>query len=229
MARHFRLAVERISPFMTGEAWHPCIAYAAHIIARQNDDGGHEMRRIYEAWREADPGNPLVYEQHGFHLLPRWFGDYDELAREAQRAAAAEADTLGAAPYFWMYQSVFECEELALTAADPELFVDAVSDHLRLAGTSFEANRVLRMLSETWSYRAMDRRLDAAEAPVRDMARAACRAIVETHLFQIDRAAWDGQIGLAKRTIALLYKDEIDDGYILDFSTGQFAMRAEAA
>ncbi len=229
MARHFKIAADRIAPFLNAGSLHPCIAHAAHIIARQEEDGGHQLRRIYDAWRKSDPGNPMIYAEHGFHLLPRWFGDYDELAREAQRAAAAEAKTLGTAPYFWMYQSVFECEELALTAADPDLFVEAVSDHLRLAGTSLEANRVLRMLSETWCYRAMDQRLDTAEAPVREMARAACRAIVETHLFQIDSAAWDGQIGLARQVIALLYKDEIDDGYILDFTSGSFAMRAEAA
>ena len=229
MARHYRLAADRIAPFLNADILHPCIAHAAHIIARQNDDNGHELRRIYEAWRQSDPGNPLIYEEHGFHLLPRWFGTYDELAREAQRAAAAVADTLGAAPYFWMYQSVFNCEELALSAVDPDLFVDAVCDHLRLAGTSFEANRVLRKLSETWLYRPIDQQLDDAESTVRDMARAACRAIVETQLFQIDSAAWSGQINQAKQTIALLYKDEIDDGYILDFSNGHFEKRGIAA
>ena len=61
------------------------------------------------------------------------------------------------------------------------------------------------------------------------MARAACRAIVETHLFQLDSAVWGGEIKQAKQTIALLYKDEIEEGYVLDFSSGQFSKRVKAA
>ena len=229
LQRHYQLAAERIAPFMDGEKLHPSIAHAAHILARQNGDDGREMRNLYDAWRSADPGNPQIYAEHGFHLLPRWFGDYDELAREAHRAGVAETDRLGAAPYFWLYAHVLECEELALTAADPEMFIEGVADHVRLAGTSHEANRVLRMLCEVWTAQAMDQRLQAAEAPVRDMARAAARAIVENRLFDIDASAWDGRCDDARRTIALLYKDEIDEGYVLDFTSGNFELRAEAA
>ena len=46
-----------------------------------------EVCTAYEWLIDLDPGNPHHMRSFGVHLLPRWFGDYDQLEAQAQRIA----------------------------------------------------------------------------------------------------------------------------------------------
>ncbi len=227
MNDHFQAASARIEPFFDADPLFPPIAHAAHIIARQEGDPD-TLEKVYELWRASDAGNPTLYSEHAFHLLPRWGGSHAKLAQTAQRAATIDPEAYGAAPTLWLYLGVLECEPEALAEADPELFVDAVRDHLYLDGTSRGANTLLRDLSELWLSIPIDGAQNEPFGTVREICKDACRAIVDEHLTEIDLDVWDGSATEARQIIGLLYKDEIDEGYLLDFESGALELKKAA-
>lgn len=227
MSGHYETAAKRIAPFLASKPVFPPIAHAAHIIARQQD-GDAALKRAYDRWCAADPGNPTIYAEHAFHLLPRWGGSHTELAATAQRAATIDPEGLGAAPALWLYLGVLECEPEALAAVDPDLFRDAVRDHLYLDGTSRGANSLLRELSTLWLSIPIDPGQDNAFASIRALCRDACRVIVEDHLCEVDLSIWDNGATEARQVIGLLYKDEIEEGFLLEFESGALELRKAA-
>ncbi|MEP2137957.1 MAG: hypothetical protein ABJI41_00515, partial [Erythrobacter sp.] len=209
MNQHYDAAEKWLTPFTQGGITSPMVAHAAHIHARHLGDHGRQMRAIYDMWRQLDPGNPMMYQEHGFHLLPRWFGSYQELEMEARKAAAATVGTaIGAAPYAWMLNSLIECEPEALSIVDQEFFVDSVADMVTLTPDASEANTVLRDYSEIWLSRSLFDPAGESQQNIKALAERVCRKVTEDHLSAIDLSVWQGKALAAKRTIAALFEED---------------------
>ncbi|MEL7344812.1 MAG: hypothetical protein AAFN59_08115, partial [Pseudomonadota bacterium] len=87
---------------------------------------------------------------------------------------------------------------------------------------------LLRQLSELWLSMPMDPQLEGTYGALRSICHDACRAIVDDHLVDIDLEVWDASATEARQIIGLLYKDEIDDGYLLDFESGALELKKAA-
>lgn len=230
MGSHYQKAGDFLAPFVEGGPKHPSVCHAAHILARQLGDDGREMRKIYETWRELDPGNPMLYGEHGFHLLPRWFGDYEELEREARRAAGATAGSnIGTAPYFWMLSSLMQCETEALVMVDQGLLLESLSDVIAQWPTQAVPNAIFREFSEVYLAHSLSDDREARMSPVREMAGTVCRHIAENHLSAINPDVWEGETNGAKGVLASLYRADVDAGRILDFDGGRLRIHDLAA
>lgn len=226
MHQHYEAAEKWLARFTEDGITSPYVAHAAHILARHLGDDGRQMRKIYDVWRTLDPGNPNMYAEHAFHLLPRWFGSYQELETEARKAAASTMGTpIGAAPYAWMLQTLIDCEPEALAIVDQEFFLESISDIVRLAPDATGANSILREYSELWLSRGIFETDEQNMQQVRNLAENVCRQVARNHLSAIDLSVWQGKAMSAKNTIAALFGDDIDAGRILDFSSGQLEIR----
>ena len=60
------------------------------------------MSDEYERLITLDPHNQRHMRAMGSHLLPRWFGSYEELELQALRTAARTQDIWGAGGYTWV-------------------------------------------------------------------------------------------------------------------------------
>jgi len=88
-------------------------------------------RRIadnYEDLIDLDPHNHRHMRAMGNHLLPRWFGSYEQLELEARRTAARTQDIWGHGGYAWVYFDAIAVDDQACALVDVEFFIDGLKD-----------------------------------------------------------------------------------------------------
>ena len=101
---HFTRAADVLAPFDAVERFSPAVAVAQYHLFAAHPQAGQMIGDWFADWTDLDPQSIDPYLIHAVHLLPRWFGADDAaLDRAALRAAAASADTLGAAAYALLY------------------------------------------------------------------------------------------------------------------------------
>ncbi len=67
----------------------------------------------------------------GNHLLPRWFGDYQQLELEARRTASRTQDIWGAGGYTWVCFDAIAVDENACARVDVGFFIEGMRDILK--------------------------------------------------------------------------------------------------
>ncbi|WP_240482136.1 hypothetical protein [Ruegeria marisrubri] len=85
----------------------------------------------YEHLISLDPGNHRHMRAMGNHLLPRWFGSYDELELEARRTASLTHETWGMGGYTWVQFDAIALDEEACARVDVDFFLDGLRDIIR--------------------------------------------------------------------------------------------------
>ncbi|MDU8943957.1 hypothetical protein [Ovoidimarina sediminis] len=78
------------SPLLAGLAYD-------HLAGTGTDTKG--LNRAFALRMRLDPGDPEALGAHGWYLLPRWYGDYEELDAAARRRHAETHRARGAADY----------------------------------------------------------------------------------------------------------------------------------
>jgi hypothetical protein len=87
---------------------------------------------------------------HAFHLLPRWYGNYDILDDQARRAYAKTNRTGGATDYAAFYITLLKEDDGALATVDLALFEQGLKDWVAWSDTPQETlNAILGTLSRT--------------------------------------------------------------------------------
>ena len=86
------------------------------------------LRQLHKRWMALDPGNMEALATLGFHLLPRWYGDYEVLAEAAQEAFATSHDRTGTAAYAAVYLGAVRCDTEALLTLDMPRFREGLID-----------------------------------------------------------------------------------------------------
>jgi hypothetical protein len=84
----------------------------------------------YERLITLDPHNQRHMRAMGTHLLPRWFGSYEELEVQALRNAARTHDIWGAGGYTWAQFDAIVLDDEACARLDVEYFLQGLHDIL---------------------------------------------------------------------------------------------------
>lgn len=130
-AAHFDRARHLLSPLCGIELDSPILAAARCALLAGQRDPQSRIADDYEDLIDLDPHNHRHMRALGNHLLPRWFGDYQQLEIEARRTASRTQDIWGAGGYTWVCFDAIAADERACAKVDAEFFIDGLHDILR--------------------------------------------------------------------------------------------------
>ncbi len=139
-AAHFDRASKILDGFSGVELDSPALAAARCAVLPGLRDPRTRIADDYEDLIDLDPHNERHMRAMGNHLLPRWFGDYDQLELEARRTASRTQDIWGDAGYTWVMFDAAANDEGACAAMDPEFFSDGLRDILARRPNQATAN-----------------------------------------------------------------------------------------
>lgn len=127
-AAHLDRATIILEPYCATELNSPvlCAAQCA-LLAGQNDPHIHVADK-YETLIDLNPHNQRHMRAMGSHLLPRWFGSYEQLELEARRTASRTQNVWGNGAYSWVYFDAITLDDEACANVDVEFFIDGLHD-----------------------------------------------------------------------------------------------------
>ncbi len=129
-AAHFDRASEILDAFNGVEMDSPALAAARCAVLPGLRNPHIRIADDYEDLIDLDPHNERHMRAMGNHLLPRWFGDYDQLELEARRTASRTQDVWGNAGYTWVMFDAAANDAEACAAVDVDFFIDGLKDIL---------------------------------------------------------------------------------------------------
>ena len=130
-AAHFDRAQHLLSPLCGIELDSPMLAAARCALLAGQRDPQSRIADDYEDLIDLDPHNHRHMRALGNHLLPRWFGDYQQLELEARRTASRTQDIWGAGGYTWVCFDAIAADEQACARVDVGFFIDGMRDILK--------------------------------------------------------------------------------------------------
>nr|WP_170444954.1 hypothetical protein [Ruegeria arenilitoris] len=141
----------------------------------------------YERLISLDPRNHRHMRAMGSHLLPRWFGSYEELEVQALRNAANTRDTWGAGGYTWVQFDAIALDEQACARLDVEYFLEGLRDIVQ----RMPDQQTINLLA---SYCAITVQngfgLDDKADLVRSQIREAAQWLIRDHLTELHPLIW---------------------------------------
>lgn len=194
----------------------PMLAEARYRLAPGVDGGVGYLRDWYEDWADLDPANPNMLATHAGYLCPDWYGDYDEVEREARRAVRRAADSLGPGAYVRFWQAPLEADRAAVSCIDPELFLQGVHKLLEGGHSQALANEFVALLFRLTLPGASDSagQAERAEA-VRARLAAGLREVALRHLAELQAPVWGIEDDAIRRAIAHVFADDLHRGAVL--------------
>ncbi len=127
---HFDRAGEILDGFCALTHDSPSLAAANCARLAGVHDASDHVADLYEDLIDLDPRNFRNMRALGTHLLPRWFGDLDQLELEARRTAVRTRDIWGEAGYTWVYFDALIHDQGACANVDVDFFLDGLHDIL---------------------------------------------------------------------------------------------------
>jgi|GEM_PF-5423848 len=203
MAEHYRAAEALLAQHVAKRS--SLVAEARYFVCLGLETGSTLIRQRFAEWVAVDPDDVAPYQAHGFHLLPRWFGDLGELEAEARRAAEATAPRRGAAGYVVFHGGIMsnDAQSETLGVIDPALFVRSALDRARTAGSQWGVNRMAEFLLLAM----LDSRDEAREVYREGLVR-----LVHDHLQVLVPRAWSSPIEDVRWELARLFKSDLAGG-----------------
>ncbi len=128
---HMQRADELLSPHCGIELDSPALAAARCALFAGQQRTDRRLADEYEDLIDLDPANHRHMRAMGNHLLPRWFGTYQDLELEARRTAARTQDLWGHGGYAWVYFDAIAVDDEACALLDVEFFVDGLRDIMK--------------------------------------------------------------------------------------------------
>ncbi len=130
-AAHFDRAAQILPDCKAAAPNSPLIAAAACALLAGQRKATARVADEYERLITLDPNNQRHMRAMGSHLLPRWFGSYEELEIQALRNAARTHNTWGAGGYTWVQFDAIALDEEACARLDVEYFLEGLRDILQ--------------------------------------------------------------------------------------------------
>lgn len=127
-AAHFDRAGTILARWCSLEMNSPILQAACCSMLAGRREQERYVADCYEDLIDLDPRNPRHMRALGNHLLPRWFGSYQDLELEARRTAARTQDIWGAGGYTWVCFDAIALDENACARVDVDFFVDGLRD-----------------------------------------------------------------------------------------------------
>ncbi|MGR3615392.1 MAG: hypothetical protein ACU0BB_05080 [Paracoccaceae bacterium] len=125
---HFDRARALTDPFCFIELNSPILASASCALLTGEGKTGQQIADIYEDLIDLDPHNHRHMRALGNHMLPRWFGSYEQLELESRRTASRQHDIWGAGGYTWVYFDAIAVDDTACANVDVPFFLDGLHD-----------------------------------------------------------------------------------------------------
>ncbi len=125
---HFDRAGELLSPLCGLESNSPLMVAANCALLAGQRDPQSRIADDYEDLIDLDPQNHRHMRALGNHLLPRWFGSYQQLELEARRTASRTQDIWGAGGYTWVCFDAIAVDDRACAIVDADFFIDGLRD-----------------------------------------------------------------------------------------------------
>ncbi|MCH2095219.1 MAG: hypothetical protein MK160_08905 [Rhodobacteraceae bacterium] len=122
-----RTILDRFDPIACNA---PTLAMAGCRLLRSLGNPSACTADVFEDLIDLDPSSPMHLRHFGRALMPRWFGDHDQLDAEARRMAMLTRDVWGAGGYTWMYLDPLSCDPQSLDRIDADLFIEGLHDIL---------------------------------------------------------------------------------------------------
>ncbi|KIC42038.1 hypothetical protein RA27_01115 [Ruegeria sp. ANG-R] len=127
-AAHFDRAAALLSVSRSEMPNSPAIAAADCALLAGHVSPRTRVADKYEALITLDPQNHRHMRAMGSHLLPRWFGSYEELEVQALRNAARTQTIWGAGGYTWVQFDAIALDDEACARVDVEYFLEGLRD-----------------------------------------------------------------------------------------------------
>lgn len=137
---HFARAREILAPYCALELESASLAAAQCALLPASRNPNLRVADDFEDLIDLAPHDARHLRAFGNYLLPRWYGDYDQLELEARRTAARTQDIWGAGGYAWIYFDAMLVDPRALSALDLDFFSDGLADILMRRDTQHMAN-----------------------------------------------------------------------------------------
>lgn len=205
-----------LAPFDAIEADSPILAMACYQLVKGLPDGGQQLSRRYDDWARLDPDCLNILDEHGFLLLPRWFGTYDEIEVEARRAAARCDATIGNGAYAVFWLAAVRCEVWLLSRIEIDMFCDGIRQLLNHASSQKLANGIAcgvfhlsRAVTDMTG-----KSLHQDEGP-RLRLRALLGEIYRDHICEIQQSEWDVSALVIAESIVEAFDEEIEAGMVI--------------
>jgi len=147
---HFERAESILSRFCPTKHHSPALSAARCALLPGMQNPTEKLCTEFEALIALDPANPRHMRALGNYLLPRWYGDFEQLDLQARRIAARTYDLWGAGAYAWVWFDALLVDPRGLEMVEIEYFLDGVDDALSRCGDQHSANLMAAHLFRSW-------------------------------------------------------------------------------
>ncbi|WP_420584480.1 hypothetical protein [Ruegeria sp.] len=130
-AAHFDRAAALLPSCRESAPDSPIVAAASCALLAGQRKINLRVADEYERLITLDPHNQRHMRAMGTHLLPQWFGSYEELEVQALRNAARTHEIWGAGGYTWVQFDAIALDDEACARLDVEYFLEGLHDILK--------------------------------------------------------------------------------------------------
>ncbi len=184
---HFDRAADILAPFCSKSLQSPLLAASLCALLGGAEKGRRRVADRYETLIDLNPANPRPMRAMGNHLLPRWYGSYEELELEARRTAARTLDVWGAGGYTWVMFDAISLDDQACAQVDLPFFIEGLHDILERRPDPYIANLLAAYCANAvGQVFSGDDEADQKRAQIADCA----RWIVRDHLTELHPMIW---------------------------------------
>ncbi|MBO9408555.1 hypothetical protein J7399_14030 [Shimia sp. R9_1] len=208
---HFARATEILDRFCPKIHHSSALSAARCALLPGLEDPTKALCTEYESLIALDPLNPRHMRALGNYLLPRWYGDFDQLDLQARRIAAQTYDIWGAGAYAWVWFDSLLIDPSGLEVIEIEYFLDGVSDALKRRGDQHAANLMAAHLYRSWQYARGQYDTGALNSNLPPALRKGFDMVVHDHLREIHPLIWGhAEIGF-ENTSRVISKERLSE------------------
>ncbi|WP_270729133.1 hypothetical protein [Shimia sp. Alg240-R146] len=225
---HFERAEVILNRFCPTAHHSPALSAARCALLPGQTNPAEKLCAEFEALIALDPTNPRHMRALGNYMLPRWYGDFDQLDLHARRIAARTYDLWGAGAYAWVWFDALLVDPRGLEMVEIEYFLDGVDDALSRRGDQHSANLMAAHLFRSWQHAREQYSDTGFRSDLPPALREGFDMVVHDHLREIHPLIWGhAEIGfentsriISRERLAAKGKDIALHAVALPFMTG---------
>ncbi|WP_171054012.1 hypothetical protein [Arenibacterium halophilum] len=190
-AAHFDRATGLMAPYNGVELNSPLVAATQCALLAGASDPNQRISDDYEDLIDLDPHNFRHMRALGHYLLPRWFGSYAELDRQAKNTAARTRDIWGDGGYTWVCFDAIARDAGAFDRLDADRFIAGLHDIVAARPDQATVNLLAAYCALTLPLDASsDARPNDRHADKRARVAASADWLIRDHLTELHPMIW---------------------------------------
>ncbi len=218
--KHFEQADRILRAYPAQSYQSPLLAQLDYELCIGSPKGHEDIRAKFAILQQLAPRNPRIYSRHGFRLLPRWFGDYEELETTARALIDETEPFFGKAAYALTYLTALEYDEEAQKTVDPNLFIEGVDDFVTFTGTQMAVNLM--------GHRLVTIKQMADSGALRSAINSYLPSLLKEDLAYVLPTVWEMEATSIKGLLSLLWMDVLEAGKEVHYTSHGVEIRTPA-